>query len=523
MLLHALLSFYRSVSRQRLYTVLNLSSLATGIAVFLLLTTVVGYERGYNRWIPDADHIYRVDTIWIFPGHPPAEGAGSSFLALDLLRADFPQILAGTRRLERRFTITTGNMIGSDYLSLVDPNFLDVMKLPLLVGSRSTALSSPSAVVLSQTSARKYFGTEDAIGRSLVLSEGSLKRTVTVTAVFRDLPADSTFHFGLLAPFTPASNAAYPWLLSWNGENSETYLRLGSAIAADSVSRGLHDFVARRMTDKETGSYRSLSLVRLTDLHFHDLAVMGAETGVDRHIIESLGAIGILTLLIAAINYVNLATACAALRAREVALRKVMGGTPVMLRAQFMGEALLLVMVSGVIGLAMVELAVPLVNALGGCAIRVVYGRMLPLLALVVAGVGIGAGSYPAILLARYEPAPVLAASRLPSGGRGGARLRTLLVLLQFVAAISFAICTLVIDGQAAFLRSADRGFEPQGLILLLSTSIAQLTARQPQILDQIRRVPGVIAASSSNSVPNGGSIDLTEVRRPGLTAAEHL
>ncbi|MGI4744768.1 MAG: FtsX-like permease family protein [Janthinobacterium lividum] len=517
MLFHGFLTFYRSVSRQRLYTTLNLLSLATGIAVFLLLITIVSYENGYNRWIPDADHIYRIDTTWTFPGQLPSEGAGSSFLALDLLREDFPQIRAGTRHLERRFTITTGNIVGSDYLSLVDPNFLDVMKLPLVLGSRSTALSSPSSVVLSQASARKYFGTEDVIGRSLVLSEGTLKRTVIVTAVFRDLPPDSTLHFSLLAPFTPASEAAYPWLRLWDSENGETYLRFDSATAAASVSRNLQDFVTRRITDKNVGNYRVLSLVRLTDLHFHDLAVIGAEPGVDRHIIESLGVIGVLTLLIAAINYVNLATARAALRAREVALRKVMGATPAMLLVQFMGEAVLMVMVSSVIGLALVELAVPLVNALGGWSVRVDYRRMLPLLALVVVVVGVGAGSYPAVMLARYEPAAVLAASRSPSGGRGGTRLRASLVLLQFATAISFAICTLVIDGQAAFLRSADRGFEPEGLVLVLSTSIAQLTSRQPQILDQIRHVAGVVAATASDSVPNGGSISLIGVKRPGL------
>ncbi len=164
----------------------------------------------------------------------------------------------------------------------------------------------------------------------------------------------------------------------------------------------------------------------------------------------------------------------------------------------------------------MVEIAVRLVNALGGWSLRVEYGWMLSLLSLVVLGVGAGAGSYPAVLLARYQAAPVLAAARLPSGGRAGIRLRALLVLLQFVAAISFAICTLVIDDQAAFLRAADRGFQRQGLILVLSTSIAQLTTRQPVILDQFRRLPGVVAASASNGVPNGGDISLYGSSRPG-------
>ncbi len=520
MLLHALLASYRALSRRRSHVALNVLGLATGFAVFLLLASVVRYETGYNRWIPDADHVYRLDTTWTLPGQGPTESTGSSFLALDPLRLDFPQIAVGMRVLERRFTVGTGRFIGSDYVSLVDPDFLDVLRLPLAAGDPTTALASPSSIILSETIARKYFGVENPLGRTLLLSEGPSRRTYTVSAVLRDLPADTTLRFGMLIPFSSVSEADYPWLRNWSGDTGETYLRLANRASAASVAAGLRDFVRRRMSQRDAGPHPEdnyvLSLVPLTDLHFHDVAVLGAHPGVDRRIVQSLGAVGVLALLIAAINYVNLATARAALRAREVALRKVVGATPVRLVARFMGEAVALVAASALIGLAAVELALPLVDALGGWSVRVEYGWILPLLALLVPAVGAGAGFYPALVLARFQSAPVLAASRLPSGGRGGTRLRTLLVLLQFVAAIAFAICTLVIDRQAAFLRSADRGFERQGLMLVLSTSIAQLTARQPVILDQIRQIPGVVAASASDSVPNGGNISMAVVDRPG-------
>ncbi len=526
MLLHALLAFHRSVSRQRLYTALNVGGLAAGIAVFLLLATVVRYENGYNRWLPDAARTDRLDTTWTLPGQPRSEVAGSSFLALDLLRQDFPEIQAGARALERRVTIRAGDVLGSDYLSLVDPNFLDVIRLPLLEGDPAAALSTPSRIVLSQSSARKYFGAGRAVGRSLVLTEGGRSRTVTVSAVMRDLPADSTLRFSMLAPFPSDAEAAYPWLRSWGSDNANTFLRFRSAAAASATARGLRAFIARRVSATDdvgphpADSY-ALSLVPLTALHFHDLAVVGAEPGVDRQVVRSLGALGVLALLIAAINYVNLATARAGLRAREVALRKVMGATPAALVAQFMGEALVLVSVSGLIGLALVELAIPLVDALGGWSLHLDYCWALPVLAATVGGVTVAAGCYPALLLARFRPAPVLAASRLPSGGRLSARLRTLLVLVQFVAAVAFAICTLVMDQQARFLRTADRGFEQQGLILVLSTSVAQLTARQPAILDRIRRIPGVVAATGSNGIPNGGSQESTTVARPGLAGEQ--
>ena len=341
----------------------------------------------------------------------------------------------------------------------------------------------------------------------------------------RDMPADTTLHFQILLPFSSASEADYPWLRNLQSDSVTTFLRFRHNADANAVSKNLISFVNRRMSGGGAGrrpaDRYSLSLIELTDLHFHDLAVIGAESGVDRNVVYSLGAVGTLALVIAAINYINLATARAGLRAREVALRKVMGATQAALFTQFMSEAFLLVALSGLIGLAMVELAIPLVNAAGGWSLHLDYTWALAVLAIVVLGVTISAGCYPAILLARFQPASVLAASRLPSAGRLDARLRTLLVLLQFVASISFAICTLVIDEQARFLRTADRGFEQQGLILVLSTSIAQLTTRQASILEQMRQVPGVVAATLSNGIPKGGNFDMMGVKRPGMAGQQ--
>ena len=523
MLQNVLLSLYRSLSRHLLYAALNVLGLAAGIAVFLVLVLVVQYERGFDRWIPDAENIYRLDTTWSLAGRTPQEAADTTFVAFDLLRSDFPVIQAGARMMERTEPVSVDRIIDSEDVTYVDPNFLNVLELPLLLGSRDRALSSAASLVITEGVALKYFGTAQAVGRTMTVDYEGARAPSTVTAVLRDLPPDSTLHIRMLTPFTGVVRQDTRAFHKWGSSSGSTYLRFRSKADADSVKAGLRDFVARRAAgsgDDQEGTnpqdHLALSLVALPDAHFHDVSVDAPKPGVDRRIIYSLGAVGVLALVTAVINYVNLATARSGLRAREVALRKVMGATRSMLLLQFLGEAIVLVALAALIGLALTELAVPVVNALGGWSVRIRYGEVLPLLAILVVLVGVVAGLYPAMLLAAYQPAQVLASARTPAGGRLGTRLRNLLVLLQFASAICFAICTLVIDEQASFLRNADRGFDRDGLIIVESFASAELMPRQGVILDALRRVPGVLSVTASDREPDSNNTGSTSVWRPG-------
>ena len=524
MVSHVLLTFYRSLSRHRLYAALNVLGLALGVAVFLVLTLVVRYESNFDRWLPHASHVYRLDQTLMFPGQPTVENSGVTFVAYDLLRTDFPQIMAGTRLFERDLPVSAGTIIDSESVTYVDPGFFRVFELPLVSGDWSTALSEPSSVVLTQAAARKYFGTARARGRSIDISKDGIKHSFTVSAVMKDLPGATTLTFSILAPLTPAVETGEQGFQSWGSEEGETYLRFRTTTDAKAVAAGLRDFVSRRAagTGPDTLGPRpadsmALGLVALPDAHFHDVNIETTPPGVDRRVVLSLGAIGVLALITAAINYINLATARSDLRAREVALRKVMGATRRMLLAQFLAEALALVALAALIGLALTELAMPVVDALGGWAVRIDYLRVVPLLGGLVLVIGIGAGLYPAMLLSGYQPAAVLAAVRTPAGGRLGSRLRGLLVLAQFAGAIGFAICTLVIDQQAAFMRTADRGFDRQGLIVVQSLSAQELIPRQDAIISALRRVLGVISATRSDQQPNTDSRINEFVSRPGL------
>jgi putative ABC transport system permease protein len=527
MIAHGLLALYRSLSRHRLYAALNVLGLAAGIAVFLVLLLVVQYERSFDRWLPKADQTYRLDSTFFNPGQPSQEGAYASFVALPLLRADYKQIIAGARIMGRTDPVAVGSLINNEDIGFVDPSFLDVVELPLVAGDRATALASPSSIAITETVARKYFDTTKALGRTLDITHEGAKRSYTVGAIIADLPKNTTLQLQILVPLTPTVEQDVPAFSDWGSSSGQTYLRLRTQAEAHAMEADLPNFLDRRAAgtgDTQLGAKPRdglvLSLIRLPEAHFHDVAVDADVPGADPRVVYSLGLVGLLALITAAINYVNLATARSGLRAREVALRKVTGATRSMLLRQFLGEAVALVAVAALIGLALSELAIPMVNTLQGWALQIKYAEVIPLLAVLVVLVGLGAGAYPAILLANYRPAAVLASARAPAGGRLGTRLRAILVVAQFASAIGFAICTLVIDRQAAFLSSADRGFDRNGLIIVASLRAAELQSRQLTILDALRRVPGVTAATLSDREPDSNNNSDTSVSRAGLVGA---
>ena len=414
MLGHYLLTFYRSLTRQWLYAMLNVLGMAVGIAVFVVLTLDVRFETSFDRWIPDAADIYRIDFTYTFPGRPPDRLAGSSGAVGPFFRTDYPRAGSITRLLDFKGTIANGPLLGTERTDYVDRNFFDVLDLPLVAGDKRTALADPDDLII--------------------------------------------------------------------------ILRL--------------------------------SLVPLRDLHFADARLHGPmKAGVDARLVFALGMVGALTLAIAILNYVNLATARSSLRAREIALRKVMGATRASLMIQLLAEALAYALMSVLIGLALAELSLPLVNALGGASLALTYwgaGGILPWVLALGVAIGLCAGLYPALLLSRFEPAPVLAAARTPGGGRGAARVRGVLIGAQFVVAIAFTICTLVIGAQARFIREADRGFQRDGLILLKNLGAALLAPRQNQLLDALRAIPGVVSATASLREPGPPYDWVVCVQKPG-------
>lgn len=508
-----LTSLYRSLTRHRLFAMLNIGGLALGIAACIVLFLFVRFETGYDRVLPAQDKLWVVEERYVMPGYPPDTNPNTLGSELTILRADFPQ-LVGTRYTGTEVSVRQGAQATAEKLGTVDPNFFHLMRFPAIEGDPSATLADPNGLVITQAAARKYFGSQPAIGQTLQLSIDGNVYPYRIGAVLRDMPDNVTFKDEMFAQLV-RTRFGNEWWDHWGSTSLTTLLRFSDAAAARAFEAQLPAFLDRHAYSSgniKKGEYFQ-SLRPLTAMHLYSPG--------DRAIVTTLGVVGLLTLLIAIVNYVNLATARSGLRAREVAMRKVLGGTRRSLVRQFLGEALATVAVAALIGLALAEIALPFVNALGGTKLAIGYlgadGIVLPLVVLVLA-IALVAGLYPAFVLSGFRPAAVLASTRAPGGGRAGARLRGALVVIQFAIAIAFAIATATMLTQTAHIRDADLGFRRDGLMIVRSLMAGGIDAPQrAAILRTFAAIPGVTGVTIGNNAPGDQSTtNFSGYSRPG-------
>ena len=512
----ALLTLYRSLTRHRLYAALNIGGLAVGIAVFMVLALYVRFETGFERWLPHHDKIYLVETEW--KGRDsPMTGTYQNTMGglLEQMKPDFPDIV-GTRVNggEDGGSVIHDGTATLDDVARVDADFFKVFDLTMVAGDKATALADPTAVVISRSAAQRYFHGADPIGRTMTLAFEK-PATYHVTGVFEDLPLDTDFRFSILAR---QDRSPEPYWNHWGSQSLATYLRFETPDAARAFVERMPAFVTRHGSHDmgpTVASQMSLLLLPVANAH---LQPQGKASASKKLTIVTLGIVGVLTLLIAIVNYVNLATARAGLRAREVAMRKVLGADQPTLVRQFLGEAVLTVALAAILGLALAELGLPLVNAAGGLSLSIPYLLAIPALTILALIVGSLAGFYPALLLSRWPASQVLAAARAPGGGRSGTRVREALVVFQFALAIAFVIGTMVLVAQTRHIRATDLGFRREGLLVV--SSLADDGLERPQrlaLLEAFRRLSDVEAVTTANTaVGYTGSDNFNNVDIPG-------
>lgn len=513
----ALLSLYRSLTRHKLYAALNVGGLAVGIAVFLVLGLYARFETSFEKWLPRHNEIYVVQTVWNMP-LSPFNGAYPFTMGglLEQMREDFPGVV-GTRIKggKNGGTVINGGVARYVDVAQVDPQFFEVFDLPMVRGT-GNALRQPTSVLISETLARQYFGTSNPIGQTLTIAVDKTAN-YRVAGVFRDLPKNSDFKISLLVPL-PTSPPSQQWF-HWGSTSLQTFLRFDTPQAARAFEQKLPSFVDRRgLADlgKDASKTQQLKVLPLTRIH---LEPTGSASASQKITVVTLAIVGLLTLLVAIVNYINLATARANLRAREVAMRKVLGADRLALVRQFLGEAVFTVGIAALIGLILAELSLPLVNAAGGLMLTIPYALVVPALVVLTLIVGLLAGFYPALLLSRYPAASVLASARSPGGGRVGTRVREALVVLQFGLAIAFIVGTGVLVAQTRHVRQSDLGFQRDGLMVLLSTRDSLVSSAQTRaVANAIRDLPSVRnVAIGNNAVGGSGEDNADNVPLPGV------
>jgi len=510
MLSHYLTTLHRTVTRHRLYAVIDVLGLAVGIAVFLVLFLDVGFETSFERWIPHSNQIYLIRTIVGGPLSslgPVDQTVGG---LLEVLRTDYPQ-LVGARVLEDSITMQPGTQPTEENVEFVDPNFFQVFDLPLVSGDKAGLLHRPDDIVLTQAKAKEYFGAANPLGQRLTISLGGPLRVYRVAGVLKDLPKNSDLNFDFLIPLHVPTDAEDPTWRNWSALRTKTYLRFDSSDQVRTFDAQLDHFWDRHAASSSLAAHPTFKMQPLLSRHLIQ--------SKDQAVVAAMGTVAVLTLLLAVLNYVNLATARAGLRAREVAIRKVTGATRSLIAAQFMVEAIIITAFSALVGMALCELALPLVNAAGGLDLKLDYlsnPTLIAATAALVVAVGAGAGLYPALVLSALQPATVLASARTPGGGRASSRVREALVAVQFAIAIAFAIATGIIVSQVNHLRSADLGFRRDGLIVVSSFSDALNAAQRDSLLNIWRSLPGVAGATVANVAPGEDDYRLfQEFKRP--------
>lgn len=512
-------AFYRSFTRHPLYALLNLLGLSFGIAVFITLALFFRFETTFEQWLPRADRIYAVENAWKFASvHTDPEPWTNGGMLDDIKSENAQQV--GTRLWENNVTVHVGANSTQEEVMLVDPDFFKVFDLPLLTGNKASALASPDSVVISKTMADKYFPGQKLAslpGKTVRLTDQQGTHDYRISAVSRALPDTTDYKFDFVRILTRQYMDSVNGWERYGSQRLQTILVFDDPKQAAEMNRRFPAFIDRHAgnqfgTDKPSAILRS-TVVPLTSLHLQDEKTRTA--------VYVLGVVGVLAFLIAAINYINLATARAGMRAKEVAVRKTLGATQGSLRTQFLCEALLTTVIAALIGLSIVELSLPLINSFGDLKLKLDYqgeSIALALAAAFIVLVGLLAGLYPAFVLAGFKPAQVLASSRTPAGGRMAIRLREALVVLQFAIVIAFFIMGAGFLSQLQHMKSADIGFRREGLLIVDSTYDPALTNSQREAIWAVfRALPGVMSVTAANSAPGDNSLtNNTTVSREG-------
>jgi putative ABC transport system permease protein len=517
-----LVTALRNIVRHKLYSFINIAGLTVGLACAIFVILFVRDELSYDTWIPGTEKLYRVEITQTLQGRPPRDMALIGFPMPEAMRNEIPGVTGMTRLWSEPMTLISGDRQFVEAVNVVDPGFFKFIRLPLISGDPDTVFRQPDSVVLSQSAARKYFGDSDPVGRILttgrggdcIINEaacGGPPVSLKVTGVMRDLPHNTHLAGDVFFPNTSiADRYPLPGKQSWYLNNGYGYVSLAPGTDPGSVTAAMGPLLDRMLTPelkkfdlpgKGSQAYQvhltPFRAVHLTSARWaFNLTPAGSWTTV-----YGVIAIGVLVLLVACFNFMNLATAGAMLRAREIALRKIMGAKRRQLGVQFLGEAVLTALMALVLAFALAEILLPAFDHFLGRPIDFNYAGDWTLLLMLVAiavAAGLIGGSYPALVLSGFRPAATL--GTYSSGKAGSAGLRNVLVVLQFAVSIGLGIAAAVVFSQISYARMLDLGFRHDNILVMEQGRLT--TQQRDAFLDILRAHPGVIAVSQSNTVP---------------------
>ena len=472
---------FRSLLKNKFYSLLNISGLAIGIASCLLIVLYVANEMSYDKHYENSANTYRLTMSGAFNGSAfdlalvgPAVGKA--------MLEDYPEVLEFGRLRQRGapFIRQGDNVFKEENFLWADHSILSIFDINLTQGDPEKALVAPRSLVMSQTAAKKYFGNEDPMGKSI---EFGGDRDYQVTGVFEDLPENMHFDVDVLGSMETIDEAKQPM---WLSMNFQTYVVLApdadlekmASLFPDMLKKYIGPEVKRFMNVEwedmaSKGTSMAFAMQPVQDIHLHSDLQGELEVNGDIDYVYIFSVVAFVILLIACINFMNLATARSAHRAKEVGVRKVLGSVKGQLIYQFLTESILVSLISFILALGIAYLGLPFFNDLANKNLSIPFTNPIFLTAFFagVVGVGLLAGSYPAFFLSAFQPVKVLKGS-LSSGMKSG-RLRSVLVVIQFFTSIVLVIGTLVIQNQLSYIQNKNLGFEKDQVVIINDAFLA--------------------------------------------------
>ncbi|GAB4498347.1 MAG: ABC transporter permease [Saprospiraceae bacterium] len=514
----------RNLSKNRLYAFLNIAGLALGLACCFLVILFIRHEHSYDDFQKNEKTAYRVNYLPRF-ADPDMTLINSPAPMAPLLAAQIPEIKVAARMYPR--SVSVREPVSNKQFEIEDAHFADstilqILTFDFLEGHAATALNEPFSIVLNETNARKFFGDQPALGKSLYLAnQGPFK----VTGVVRDWPSNAHLRFDFLAPYAAMFDIEPGYsrdqirdnlTKNWVASHSYTYLLLADNANPDVVAGKMGAFI-RQFGLPQVRDKQEFSLLPVRDIHLKSEADNEPVAAANTNYLRIFLTIGLLTLLIACINFINLTTASAMQRVREVSLRKVLGAGRGALIRQYLGESLLMGFMAFLLSLVLVVLGLPLLNNVTGTEITLDFVRDWPVLglfALIFIAAGLLAGGYPAWFISRFQPVSGLKGA---SGAPGGTLLRKMLTTAQFFVAIALIAGTIVIFSQLHYLRNFPLGFEKDNVLQvpLFSANMNSVFGQIDQNLrsktlafeEELLKNSAIVATTQSQGVPGFGSV----------------
>jgi len=498
----------RNIARRKSFSILNILGLTIGIISFMIILLYIQHELSFNKHIQNYENKYRVVEIQTEPGVGEQHVAVTMGPLAEALNSEYPEI-TNTLRIMRGPSVTVqykNKSFNEKYLSFADSTIFDMLSVNLINGDEQTALSKINSIVISEKIAKKYFGKpSEAMNKMLTI----MGENFMVSGIMNNYSETSSIYFEAVIPFNFIEQR-YEWPESWGSNSLDTYIELNSKNTKDALERKLPQFVEKYMSE----TWRNppeLYIQPVKDIHLKSNHVKFQTYNHKQGDISQVyifSIIAILILVVACINYINLATSMALRRYKEVGVRKVIGASKSKLVLQFLGESFMLTIFSAIIAIGGISLLLPEVNQILGLSLKVDFGNPVFTTGLIftIIATGLISGIYPALYMSRFKPAVIFSGLRSNKGKDNSGLLRKSLVVTQFSVSVVIIISTIIAISQVNYFQTKDKGYNDKAVYSIPLRFRDENKPKNIELLKNELKDHPNIASVSATASPTGVS-----------------